>query len=293
MLVNKLIEIPGRILRIAPADTLLRLDRFILKKGFVDDRGIAKMIIEKGGVLVNDKVVTFPSKRLKEGDNVFIRNILVPFISGRQQTLNIIYRDEHIVVINKPPGFLSLPDEKSTVPAVYSILKKSIGVNLIPVHRLDKDTSGIMVFALHPAAGDNLKSQFSARKVEKTYIALVQGHLATKDGAIKGVMKTTGEYGESTFKIIETFKNATLVEVHPKTGRTNQIRIQFFELGHPLLGEYKYLKNSKTPLVVVPRIALHAFSIRFIHPGDSKIVEFSAEMPDDLKSIIDFLRNSA
>lgn len=283
-------EIPQKTLIAGQSDELLRLDRFLMRHKIIDSRERIKLIIERGGILLNDKLVTFPSKKIKKDDRIFIRHIFLPDYNEGQE-LRVIHQDDDIIVINKPAGLLTLPDEKSTVPSVFSQLKKILWrENIFPVHRLDKDTSGVMIFARNERAGKFLKEQFEKKQVKKIYLAVVRGKIKREQGIIKGIMHASGEFGESFFSVIEQYEFATLVEVYPRTGRTNQIRIQFSELGHPLVGEYKYLRPSRGPCIIFPRVALHSNSITFSHPADFKEVTFSAPVPDDVNSLVQFLK---
>ncbi len=286
------VEISQRILTPLPSEELLRLDRFLIRQGISGSRNVIKMIIERGGVLINGRLVTFPSKRVKMGDSVFVRRILLPSSETEEGSLRIIHQDEDIVVVNKPPGLLTLPDSQSTVPSVFARIKKILKgekKGIFPVHRLDKDTSGLLIFARNQRASEFLKKQFEEKRVVKKYIAFLQGNLSRTSGTIKGNMRASGEFGESRYAVLQMFKEATMVEVMPRTGRTNQIRIQFAEMGHPLIGEYKYLKPSKRTCVVFPRVALHALSISFLHPRDMKEVAFSSDIPQDLRTLMEFL----
>ncbi len=290
-----IVEIPQRALTPAHSDEFLRLDRFLMRHGISSSRAVIKMIIEKGGVLINERLVTFPSKRVMVGDSVFVRRVLLPPFYSEGVTLNILHQDDEIIVVNKPPGLLTLPDNQSTVPSVFSRIKKILKgreKGIFPVHRLDKDTSGLLIFARNQRASEFLKKQFEEKRVVKKYIALLQANLSKSSGTIKGNMRASGEFGESKYIVLEMFKVATMVEVMPRTGRTNQIRIQFSEIGHPLIGEYKYLKPSKRTCVIFPRVALHALSISFLHPRNMKEVSFSSDIPQDIRILIEFLRKS-
>lgn len=275
------------------SDELLRLDRFLIRHGILDSRERARLLIERGGVLLNDKPVTFPSKKIREGDRVFLRDILMPVVSHNLEQLKIIYQDDKIVVVNKPSGILSLPEDNEPV-SVFTQLRRLLkdgGRNLFPVHRLDRETSGVILFArTHETAGF-LKKEFRERRVEKKYIALLQGNLNKDSGTIRGIMRVSGEFGESTYRVLERFKYATLVEVSPKTGRTNQIRIQFSEIGHPLVGENKYIRLSRGPCIIFPRVALHSLRISFAKPDGGERATFEAEIPDDIKMLIEYLKN--
>ena len=283
---QKVFKIRERAFTAGPEDELVRLDRVIFRRNVLPSMNLARALIERGGVILNDRVVNFPSKKVKEGDKIFVRRaIFLSFKKGKNLP-HVIYEDESIVVINKPSGVLS-PEEGSNSTGKF--LKDFKG-NIFPVHRLDKETSGVMVFAKTRDAEEFLKMEFKEKRVKKTYLAVLNGILIEDSGVIKGIMKATGEYGESEFIVKERHRLTTLVEVYPKTGRTNQIRIQFSEMGYPLVGEYKYLSTSKKECVIFPRLALHAFSISFHHPDSSKVLTFTANLPSEFLVLLQFLR---
>jgi len=282
----KVIKIKERVFTACPEDELLRLDRVIFRRGVVPSMNLARMMIERGGVMLNDKVVNFPSKKVKEGDKIFIRRAILFFFKKEKNLPSILHEDDSIVVINKPSGVVS-PEEGAL--SMEKFLKNFKGT-LFPVHRLDKETSGIMVFAKREEADHFLKREFKEKKIKKTYLAILNGILREDSGVIKGIMKATGEYGESEFIVKERHRLTTLVEVYPKTGRTHQIRIQFSEMGYPLAGEYRYLLNSKKECVIFPRLALHAFSISLRHPRTLKFLTFSVPPPPDFLALLEVLR---
>lgn len=282
--------IPAQIHRVSRNYEFSRIDRFLLKNSKIEDRDIVKLIIERGGVLLNDRIVTFPSKKLHEGDKIFVREIILLRDGYTPGELKILHQDNSIVVIEKPSGVLSEPEEGQK-NHLFQILKRMLaGVKFYLVHRLDKETSGVMVVALTQQAMRFLKKQFSEKKVRKRYIAIVQGEVKNDTGVIKGIMRTSGEFGESRYNVIERLKYATLLEVFPRTGRTNQIRIQFSELGHPLLGEYKYLKRSEKRIVITERVALHSAELSFVHPETEETLTFNSPLPEEMKGYIDALK---
>lgn len=292
-MINGGIEISQKLFVATASDELLRLDRLFIRHGILDSRERVRLLIERGGVLLNDKPVTFPSKKIKEGDKVFLRHILLPPVLRNGEGLKIIHQDNDILVVHKPFGVLSLPEERESISVLSEVkgLLKGADKNIFPVHRLDKETSGVMIFARNRKMAVFLKREFRERRVEKKYIALLQGNLNKDSGIIKGIMRTSGEFGESTYRVIERLKYSTLVEISPKTGRTNQIRIQFSEIGHPLVGENKYIRLSRGPCIIFPRVVLHSLRISFVHPGNEKEVTFTAEISDDIQGLIESLKN--
>ena len=279
------LKIKEKLFTATAEDELLRLDRVIFRRDIVSSINLARLLIERGGVLLNERVVNFPSKKVQEGDRIFIRHCLLILFKKKRGIPGIIYEDDSILMVNKPSGVLSLQEGNSS----QNFLKGYKG-ELFPIHRLDRETSGIMVFAKTKNAQEFLRREFKKRRVKKTYLAVLNGVLREDSGIIKGIMKATGEYGESEFLVKERHRWTTLVEVYPKTGRTNQIRIQFSEIGHPLVGEYKYLVNSKKEYIIFPRLALHSLSISFHHPDSSKLLTFSTPIPSELLILLEVLR---
>ncbi len=229
----------------------------------------------------------------------------------------IIYEDKNIIVVNKPAGMTVHPDaEHKSGTLIQEILKthpeiKSVGEDPDRpgiVHRLDKDTSGVLIVAKNQPTFEFLKKQFTERKIKKTYIALVVGNLKDKTGIIDlpiGRSKTPlrrlasekarGKLREAIteYKVLETFssqnKNYTLIEAYPKTGRTHQIRAHFKAIGHPLACDRLYSKKPVCPFGL-SRHFLHAYSLELTLPDGSRS-RFEADLPDDLRHVLMELRN--
>ncbi|HEY4716198.1 MAG TPA: RluA family pseudouridine synthase [bacterium] len=288
----------AKLFNVSDADNSQRIDNFLFKKQLCNSRKIARTLIERGAVFLNRKMVTFPSKRVFSGDSIMVLPFIFPATSPDDKKIKILHSDDSIIVIDKPAGMLSVRTGKeSGADALKGVIKDlSAGgtsvSSVYPVHRLDRETSGVMVFARTREAQKNLEMQFKKRMVKKHYFALMQGIIENEKGKIAGVMKTTGEYAESEFRVVDRLTNSTIVDVFPKTGRTNQIRIQFSEMGHPLVGEHRYFGNAKNIRVVWHRLALHSLRVTFFHPSASKEFSFSAPLPDGFKQLIDLLKKS-
>jgi len=224
----------------------------------------------------------------------------------------IIYENKDLAAVNKPAGFLthSTPttDEKSKTLTDWLLKKypeiKNVGdpstssgqapsansgqANLRPgiVHRLDKDTSGVILVAKNQKTFEFLKKQFQERKIKKTYLALVKGDVKKTNGKIDTPIQRfiKSREAETEYKVIKKFKNYTLLEAYPKTGRTHQIRIHLKSIGHPVVCEKLYAKKPQCPLGLT-RHFLHAKSLEFLSPEDTKI-KIEAELPADLKSAL-------
>ncbi|MCM8789309.1 MAG: RluA family pseudouridine synthase, partial [Candidatus Omnitrophica bacterium] len=217
--------------------------------------------------------------------------------------LEILFEDQHIIVVDKPAGILTHPLKGRTKGTLLNFIlaHTKLGATGLPlrpgvVHRLDRDTSGCIVFAKTDFAYFNLVNQFRDRLVKKVYRAVVEGgfpegieevSLPLKIGtsSTKTSVRFSGKNSTTKFKILKKSKNATYLEVMPVTGRTHQIRVTLAFLGHPVLGDIKYGRQS--PLI--DRQALHAFSISFFHPETKKQMYFSAKMPSDILNLLEKL----
>ncbi|MCX7995901.1 MAG: RluA family pseudouridine synthase [candidate division WOR-3 bacterium] len=240
----------------------------------------ARNIVEKGLVLVNGMRITFPSKKVNKDDKIVIIE------TGEEINLEpaLIYEDNVLIVVNKPPGYLSEKIGTEKGKAVNEILKRK-GKSVYPVHRLDRETSGVMVFARTPSARDFLIAEFKMRKVNKTYIGIIEGHLQNKKGVLKGKLLKTGEYAVTDYEVMKELKGACLLKLMPKTGRTHQLRLQLAQIGHPVVGDKKYYNIKKTK-IFFQRQALHSYEISFVHPETKKWISFTAPIPEDMKQLI-------
>jgi len=207
----------------------------------------------------------------------------------------IIYEDNDLIVIDKPTNLLVHPvkDEKNTLIDYFPKAKL--------VHRLDKDTSGLLLLAKNEKTFNWLKSQFKNRKIKKKYLALVVGKLKDKKGIIsktisrskkRGGSQTTAPIGKrkqaiTRYKVLKEFPNYTFLEVVPETGRTHQIRIHLASIGHPITGDEKYKFKRQRTLEGLKRQFLHASYLQFRMPN--KIMKFELKLPNDLKLILENL----
>ena len=229
----------------------------------------------------------------------------------------ILYETDGLVAVNKPAGLLTTPDRfASALPCLQEVLQEKYS-DIFVVHRIDKDTSGVILFAKNESAHRQLSLQFEERNIKKTYLALVNGILSDKEGIIdapigedkKGKAKIDHQEGKSSqtsYKVIEEFRKLSLVEASPVTGRQHQIRVHFQSIGHPLavdpyygtrkalmLSEFKkkYRQNSshgERPLL--GRLSLHALRITFSDPVTGKDVTLEASLPKDFRATLNQLR---
>ncbi|MCX5693126.1 MAG: RNA pseudouridine synthase [Candidatus Omnitrophica bacterium] len=206
----------------------------------------------------------------------------------------IVYEDEYIFVINKPSGMLVVPTPKGETNTLTDLLNKELDsrgveVNAYPCHRIDRETSGLILYAKGKSIQGNMMDQFKRRLVKKTYIAFVHGIVQKNSDTLRGNIynqkKRKTELMITKFEVLERRGDFTIVKVEPATGRTNQIRIHFKELGHPLVGEsvYAFRKDFKLKF---KRTALHAKALEFIHPVTGIKMNFDLPLADDMVNFI-------
>lgn len=277
----------------------VRLDQAVAEALGVS-RTQAQAWIQAGRVRVGERVVTKPAYRLK-GEEVGVEPPLAapPLVLPEALDLPILYLDEDVLVLNKPPGVVTHP-----APGVYSgtVVNALLGrfveevraerpeeVRPGIVHRLDKETSGVLVVARHEGAARRLSEAFRDRMVFKRYLALTQGH--PREGTLiapigrhpvdRTRMHVGGvapRYAETAFFLLATAGPYALVEARPHTGRTHQIRVHLKHLKAPILGDGVYGKESP----YIARQALHAYELRFPHPRTGRMVEVTAPVPRDM-----------
>jgi len=269
-------------------------------------RVMIQKLIEEEKITVNGKRVK-ASYKVQKNDKIDIEKVEAKEINLKAQEIpvEILYEDDDIIVVNKPKGMVVHPangnPDGTLVNAIMAICKDSlsgIGGEIRPgiVHRLDKDTSGVIIIAKNDKAHINLSEQIKNHEVEKTYIALVRGNVkeneatinmpigrSTKDRKKMAVTKT-GKNAVTHFKVLERHGNYSLLEVKIETGRTHQIRVHLSQIGYPIIGDTVY-SNGKNEWGVVGQ-CLHAKSIKFKHPITGKEMFIEAELPEYFKEII-------
>jgi RluA family pseudouridine synthase len=190
----------------------------------------------------------------------------------------IIYEDEWLLVADKPSGLLTVPTPKNEKRTLSSIL------NLYPCHRLDRETSGLIIYAKSKGIQQKIMDEFRQRRVKKIYAAFVSGIPYKNQGEIKN--RIEGLNALTRYKVIAKRKDFAIVEVNPLTGRTNQIRIHFKQLGHPVLGESKYAFRRDFK-VKAKRLMLHAAELEFTHPVTGKLLKLKSALPEDFQNFLD------
>jgi 23S rRNA pseudouridine1911/1915/1917 synthase len=238
-------------------------------------------------------------------------------MAKKKNPIDVIFEDSHILVLNKPAGCLTIPDryDKSAIN-LYELLNKKYS-KIYTVHRLDKDTSGVIVFAKEADSHRNLNQQFQDLKVTKFYHAVLSGNVSqdelvidiplTEDLHIKGQMKPSARGKESltVLKVLERYRNSTLVELNLVTGRHHQIRVHCAAIGNPLLVDVLYgkasefkvsflkrnykMKKGEDEKPIISRVSMHSKKITFKHPESGKEMNFEADYPKDFSALIEVL----
>lgn len=221
-------------------------------------------------------------------------------LNKKNNLIEVLYEDDYYIVFNKPAGLLVIPTPKKEKRTLDSIVNEQYAAperssNLHPCHRLDRDTSGVIVFAKGKSAQRLMMDVFKQRGINKKYVAFVRGVLKRDNGEIKRAVNdldhrkfnknSAAKLAITRYKVIERKDKFTVVDVELVTGRTNQIRIHFSQIGYPLIGERKYAKGSDCT-VKFKRIALHASSLECINPVTKKKITVRAELPQDMKKIM-------
>ncbi len=309
----------------------LRVDVFINKREKLISRTRIKNLILKKKLKLNNRIINTPSKKVSKGDILILEipKPKIPSLKPYDFKLEIIHEDKDLLIINKPSGIIMHPGagnyDRTIVNALMSYNKNAlstIGDELRPgiVHRIDKDTSGLIVIAKNNETHENLSLQFSKHTITRIYQLLIWGKLRPSSGRIdtfitrssknRQMMEVSDSKGKraiTNYKTLEIFENdktptLSLVECKLETGRTHQIRVHMKHMGNSILGDNKYkkkykkLKNIATNLenliYKLDRQFLHAKTLGFIHPKTNKEMIFSSVLPQDLENILKLLRNT-
>ncbi len=310
----------------------LRVDVFINKKENKISRTRIKNLILNKKLKLNNQIIIDPSKKVSYGDTLelIIPEAKIASLTPYKYKLDIIYEDEDLIVINKPAGIVMHPGagnfDKTIVNALINYDKNSlsnIGDELRPgiVHRIDKNTSGLIVVAKNNETHENLSIQFSKHSITRVYRLLIWGKVKPSKGKIETfitrssknrqmmeVSRTKGKKAITNYKTIEIFENEytptlSLLECKLETGRTHQIRVHMNFMGNSIVGDDKYKKKFKKikninatlekKLINLKRQFLHAQTIGFIHPKKNKEMIFNSILPQELEIILKMLRNAS
>jgi 23S rRNA pseudouridine1911/1915/1917 synthase len=286
-----------------------RLDKVVAAAIPDISRATAQRLIKDARITVNGRP-SKPSYRALEGDEIVahIPTELPDRVLPEAIPLDIIYQDAAMLVVNKPAGMVVHPGAGHTsgtlVNAVLGRYPESVDVGRADragiVHRLDKDTSGLLLVARDDDTHDALQHQFKRRQVEKTYLALVEDHVQPKEGIIDApigrdkrqrkrmTVVRSGREAQTTYHVAEYFADHTLLKVHPHTGRTHQVRVHLSWMGHPIVGDAVYGRRRQR--LLKSRHFLHAARLKLTHPATGEQIEFEAPLPPKLVAILDRLR---
>lgn len=289
-----------------------RLDVFLTRKWPDFSRSHIQKLIAKGEVVTVGKVRK-ANYKLTLGDEVKITlpEAVPVAIEAENILLDILYEDDDIIVVNKARGMVVHPaagvNSGTLVNALLYHCDDLSGINgeIRPgiVHRLDKDTSGVMVCAKNDKAHVNLAEQIRTKAAHRIYLAIVNGNIKEETGIIKGdigrhpierkkmaIVKENGKPAVTHFKVLERFGDFTLVECKLETGRTHQIRVHMASIGHPLVNDPKYGPKKASPFAIKGQ-ALHSHELTLTHPTSGEEMNFTAPLPDDMEKILLFLRD--
>ncbi len=262
-----------------------------LKKMFSNlSKNSVKSLLHNEKVFVNGNMTTKYNYELNAGDIVEIREKVA-------KNIDIIYEDKDIIVINKPSGLLTVATEKEKNKTAYHLVmeylkKKNKNNRIFIIHRLDKDTSGIIMFAKNERAKHLYQDNWNDIVKKRCYYAVIDGKMENKEGTIKSYLKEngnmvysvkdrSGKLAVTEYKVLKERKNISLLDINLKTGRKNQIRVHMKENKTPILGDLKYGEKSK----LINRLALHAYKLELINPVTKKLLIFEASMPNEIKTL--------
>jgi 23S rRNA pseudouridine1911/1915/1917 synthase len=296
-----------------------RLDKFLAAADRAGSRAKAVDALDRGKVFVNDRELS----RADAGNRVAAGDVVRLWIDrpgsakrratlGERRDLPIVYEDDQIVVLDKPAGLLAVPlprERSSDARSVFEDLKTYLTRSRrrpFVVHRIDRDTSGLVLFAKSAADQEALKAQFKRHQPERVYLAVVYGHPSPRAGTWRDtlvwdtralIQKETsprdprGKTAICHYRVVEALDGASLIEVSLVTGKRNQIRIQARLRGHTLVGEQRYVYGPDTLRPIpFPRQALHAYRLAFAHPADGRAMRVEAPLPADLSALLARLR---
>jgi 23S rRNA pseudouridine1911/1915/1917 synthase len=332
---NEVVEISGKLKILKEIEIIVpnvekreRIDKFLTNQIENSSRSKIEKLIESGLVLVNGQTVK-PSHRISPGEKIVVKipKEPRPELTPEPIPLDIVYEDDYLLVVNKPAGMVTHPGHGNYTGTLVNALlyhcSKLSKVNVSGgevrpgiVHRLDKDTSGLLVVAKDDETHRHLAKQFFHKTVDREYWAIVWGHFNSTRGVIetelgrsksdrtKFTVVKGGKLAITEYEVLEKFDFLSLVKLKLKTGRTHQIRVHLAYIGHPVFGDPTYggrriawggIDRKKKLFVdellkIMQRQALHAKTLGFIHPARNEFMKFDSELPEDMKKLLEVLK---
>lgn len=272
---------------------------FLRSKLSNESKNNIKSLLLRKNVYVNDKLQTKYNYELHKGDIISIKT--AQFIDEETNIkLKIIYEDKDIIVVDKPSGILTISTKKEKNLTIYHLVmnylkSKNKNNKVFIIHRLDKDTSGILIFAKSEKIKNLFQNKWNDIIKERRYYAIVLNKLKDKQGIIKSYLKenkdhivystndkVNGKLAITEYKVIKEIEKYALLDINIKTGRKNQIRVHLSDLSSPIIGDKKYGYETK----LIKRLALHAYKLKLIDPRNGKIIQFTSDLPSEMKKIV-------
>ncbi|SFS47881.1 RluA family pseudouridine synthase [Paenibacillus sp. BC26] len=275
-----------------PVQENAELLAFLLQSVKGEGRNAIKAMLSRGQIAVDGKTQKVFNYALKPGQTVTVskeRIVEAPPLIG----LSILFEDDDLIVVVKEAGLLSIASDQESELTAYRQLTAHVRLTdpsnrIFVVHRLDRDTSGVMMFAKSEHVQQELQNTWQDTVKERTYIALVEGQVKKQEGTISSYLKesktlkmystsnpTDAQHAVTHYKVLQSNRNYSLLEVSLETGRKNQIRVHMEDIGHPIVGDKKYGSKSRA----IPRLGLHARLLAFLHPSTGKLVRFETDIP--------------
>ncbi|MCK4912156.1 MAG: RluA family pseudouridine synthase [Candidatus Omnitrophica bacterium] len=210
-----------------------------------------------------------------------------------KEPFEIVFDDDYLIVVNKIAKVLIQASKKEAKHTLTSLLQQRVGSKVFPCHRLDRETTGLVVYARSPEIQRKITDQFRSREIKKKYIAFVKGNLKKRKGVWEGkiidregkIFAEKSKYAKTFYRVLKDFPNWSILELSPVTGRTNQLRIQLAKIDHPILGEDKYAFRRDFK-VKFKRLGLHAFYLNFIHPISKQKINLELNLPKDMQEFL-------
>ena len=251
------------------------------------ERKIAKAMLTNKSIYVNNKIITKYNYLLKKNDEIFI---------NKNSDLKIIYEDNDILVVEKPSGLLTISTKTEKEKTLYHLVSDYVKKNnkknrIFVIHRLDKDTSGIVIFAKNEKIKNMYQNNWNEIVKKRKYYAIVEGNIK-ESGIVESYLKEdknynvystkdkNGKFAKTEYKVIKSNEKYTLLDINILTGRKNQIRVHMKDINHPIIGDKKYGNNNFN------RLGLHAYELELINPKNNKIMNFKIDLPIELKKFI-------